>query len=73
MTESDPQRTSAPLTGCKMPAIPANYYAASFREYAQDRCEIDLWDALYRLGYMPDEIQWHVDHPGERMITGYSA
>jgi len=56
-----------------MPAIPANYFAASFREYAQDRCEIDLWDALYRLGYMPDEIQWHVDHPGERMITGYSA
>ena len=47
-------------------------YERAVREYAEDRCEVDLWDALERLSWMPDEIQWHVDHPGERMTTGYA-
>jgi hypothetical protein len=44
----------------------ARAYERAVREYAEDRCEIDLWDALYRLGYMPDQIQLHVDQPRRR-------
>lgn len=40
-------------------------YERAVREYAEG-------DALERLSWMPDEIQWHVDHPGERMTTGYA-
>jgi hypothetical protein len=45
------------------------YDERTVREYAEDRCEVDLWDAFERLGCLPDEIQWHVDHPGGRMRT----
>jgi hypothetical protein len=45
-------------------------YERAVREYAEDRCEIDLWDVLEPLGWLPDEIQWHIDHPGGRISTG---
>jgi hypothetical protein len=52
--------------------VEARAYELAVRDYAEDRCEVDLWDALERLGYMPDEIRWHVDHPGGRILTGYA-
>ena len=45
----------------------ARAYECAVRVYAEERCEIDLWDALSRLNYLPDEIQWHVDHRGGRV------
>ena len=33
---------------------------------------LDLWEELESLGFEPNEIQWHIDHAGERAERGHA-
>ena len=47
-------------------------YERAVREYAQGTLrEENLWRALAGLGFGVDEIEWHVDNPGKRMLQSF--
>ena len=47
-------------------------YERAVREYAQGTLrEENLWRALAGLGFGVDEIEWHVDNPGQRMSQSF--
>lgn len=34
--------------------------------------EDNVWRALAGLGFAADEIQWHINHPGKRMVQSFT-
>lgn len=45
-------------------------YERAIREYERTRDDLLLHEDLAALGFDRDEIQWHVEHPGQRMRQG---
>jgi hypothetical protein len=34
--------------------------------------EDNVWHALAGLGFAVDEIEWHINHPGKRMVQNFT-
>ena len=49
----------------------AKAYEAAVAEYAKTRDAFLLQVDLAEIGYTPEDVAWHVAHPGERMRQRY--
>ena len=51
--------------------VPMEYGAAVAAFGRRDLDDAEFWQLLKAFGYDYREIEWHFDHPGERMPQGY--